>query len=287
MPVVAVANLLRPSDQERTAVAELCSVSVRAADFSGYLDVLRDPANSPLTRMQIERQQRSDCQGNATANGEECRSWYCSGRQTMPVLSEIYAYNASEYAMQPSNVGGDRGTSIHSGVRVLVDGLPKIGVAGGLPEESDWPYSQYCRRASEFEKLAKAVNIVSPHVTEVGDMPDWDDMLAALAAGATGHIGTFWGVDWKQVAGAPRRVMDSAPRSGGGHATEILWAVEVKSVWYLAVWNSHGDGYYLMSRKAYDQLQKNKWEPFGAYLLTPDRMVERYDRITQGGGYFA
>jgi hypothetical protein len=279
-------NLLRPTDYERWAVAELCSVRVRAADFSGHLDVLRDPVNSPLTRMQVERQQRSDCQGNATANGEECRSWYCSGRQTMPVLSEIYAYNASEYAMQPSNVGGDRGTSIHSGVRVLVDGLPKIGVAGGLPEESDWPYSQYCRRAAEFERLAKAVPIVSPHVTEVGDMPDWDDMLAALAAGATGHIGTFWGVDWKQAPGAPKRVMDTAPRSGGGHATEILWAVEVRGVWHLAVWNSHGDGYYLMSRRAYDQLQKNKWEPFGAYLLTPDKMQERYDRITQGGGYF-
>jgi len=48
-----------------------------------------------------------------------------------------------------------------------------------------------------------------------------------------------------------------------------------------------GDGYYLMSRRCYDQLQKAKWEPFGAFLLTPDKMVERYDRITQGGGYFA
>jgi len=34
-------------------------------------------------------------------------------------------------------------------------------------------------------------------------------------------------------------------------------------------------------------LCRNSWEPFGGYLLTPDRMVERYDRITQGGGYFA
>ncbi len=42
-----------------------------------------------------------------------------------------------------------------------------------------------------------------------------------------------------------------------------------------------------MSRRCYEQLCKNKWEPFGGYLLTPDRMVERYDRITQGGGYFA
>ena len=120
--MVAMANLCRPTDAEREAVSRRVGAMPRAADFSGYLDVLRDPANSPLTRMQVERQQRSDCQGNATANGEECRSWYCSGRQVMPVLSETYAYNASEYVMQPSNVGGDRGTSIHSGVRVLVEG---------------------------------------------------------------------------------------------------------------------------------------------------------------------
>jgi hypothetical protein len=79
--------------------------------------------------MQVERQQRSDCQGNATANGEEYRSWYCSGFRQMPVLSEIYAYNASEYRMQPSQVGKDQGSSIHSGVRVLVEGIPSLGVA--------------------------------------------------------------------------------------------------------------------------------------------------------------
>jgi hypothetical protein len=75
-------GLFRPSDEERAAVAESLSVSVvRASDFSGYLDVLRDPKNSPLRVMQVERQQRNDCQGNATANGEEYRTWYCSGRQ--------------------------------------------------------------------------------------------------------------------------------------------------------------------------------------------------------------
>ncbi|MFN9291814.1 MAG: hypothetical protein ACK6EB_27375, partial [Planctomyces sp.] len=102
--MVSVANLPRPSDAEREAVGRLVDIVPRAGDFPGYLDVLRDPANSPLTRMQVERQHRNDCQGNATANGEEVRSWYCSGRQRMPVLSEMYAYNASEYVMQPSNV---------------------------------------------------------------------------------------------------------------------------------------------------------------------------------------
>jgi hypothetical protein len=285
--MVSVANLHRPSDAEREAVGRRVGATFPASNFPGYLDVLRDPVNSPLTRMQVERQQRNDCQGNATANGEEVRSWYCSGRQRMPVLSEMYAYNASEYVMQPSNVGGDRGTSIHSGVRVLVEGIPGLQVDPGLPTEAVWPYAQYCRRASEFVRCCQGLTVESPHVTEVKDLPEWDDMLAALAAGSTGHIGTFWGVSWRTVPGAPKRVMDSAPRSGGGHATEIIWAVEVGADWYLAVWNSHGDGYYLMSRRCYEQLCTNSWEPFGGFLLTPDRMVERYDRITQGGGYFA
>jgi hypothetical protein len=51
--------------------------------------------------------------------------------------------------------------------------------------------------------------------------------------------------------------------AGGGHATEIIWAVEVRGQWYLCVWNSHGDGYYLMSQRCYEQLQEAQWEPFG------------------------
>ncbi|MFN9286799.1 MAG: hypothetical protein ACK6EB_01935, partial [Planctomyces sp.] len=86
--MVAIANLPRPSDAEREAVGRRVGATFGASNFPGYLDVLRDPANSPLTRMQVERQKRNDCQGNATANGEEVRSWYCSGRQRMPVLSE-------------------------------------------------------------------------------------------------------------------------------------------------------------------------------------------------------
>jgi hypothetical protein len=257
---------------------------VRASDFSGYLDVLRDPKNSPLRVMQVERQSRNDCQGNATANGEEYRTWYCSGRQVMPTLSETYAYQASEFLMSEGQVGKDQGTSIHSGVRLLVDGVLKLGLAAGIPIESAWPYSRWCRSATEFRRHCSGLKIEAAHVTESGPMPDWDGALAAVAAGSSIHIGTFWGVSWKQVDG--RRCMDSEPRSGGGHATEIIWAEEHDNQWYLAVWNSHGDGYYLMSRRCYDALQKTQCEPFGGFLLAPDRMVERYDRITQGGGYF-
>jgi len=278
-------GLFRPSDEERAAVAESLSVSVvRASDFSGYLDVLRDPKNSPLQVMQVERQSRNDCQGNATANGEEYRTWYCSGRQVMPTLSEMFAYQASEFLMSEGQVGRDQGTSIHSGVRLLVDGVLKLGLAAGLPMETAWPYSRWCRSATEFRRHCSGLKIEAAHVTESGPMPDWDGALAAVAAGSSIHIGTFWNVNWKQVGN--RRCMDSAPRSGGGHATEIIWAEEIAGQWYLCVWNSHGDGYYLMSRRCYDQLQKDQCEPFGGFLLAPDRMVERYDRTTSGGGYF-
>jgi len=279
-------GLFRPSDAERAAVAESLSVPVvRASDFSGYLDVLRDPKNSPLRVMQVERQQRNDCQGNATANGEEYRTWYCSGRQVMPTLSEMFAYQASEFLMSEGQVGKDQGTSIHSGVRLLVDGVSKLGLGAGLPMESAWPYSRWCRSATEFRRYCSGLKIEAAHVTESGPMPDWDGALAAVAAGSSIHIGTKWDVNWKTVGN--RRCMDSAPRSGGGHATEIIWAEEIGGQWYLCVWNSHGDGYYLMSRRCYDQLQKDQCEPFGGFLLAPDKMVERYDRITSGGGYFA
>ena len=58
--MVAIVNLHRPSDAEREAVSRRVGAGFGASNFPGYLDVLRDPANSPLTRMQVERQQRSD-----------------------------------------------------------------------------------------------------------------------------------------------------------------------------------------------------------------------------------
>jgi hypothetical protein len=82
------------------------------------------------------------------------------------------------------------------------------------------------------------------------------------------------------------KLMDSAPNGGGGHATEIVWAVKVNGRWYLAVWNSHGYGAYLMSQRCYETLQRSQFSPFGGYLLMPDKPVERYyDRRIAGGGY--
>lgn len=279
-------ELLPPTNEEIVWAGLSQTVRVSAGDFEDYERILRDPRNSPLGVMQVERQQRNDCQGNATANGEECRSWVVSGRRVMPVLSEMYAYNASEYLMSPQYVGRDSGTSMHSGVRLLTEGIPRLGVKPGVATEANWPYAQYFRSASQFEAAARRVEIVPSHVTEHGPLPSWQGMLAAVAAGGTGHIGTFWSVRWSNLNG--RRLMDTLPTGGGGHATEIIWAEEIQGRWYLCVWNSHGDGYYYMSQRCYEQLLARRGEPFGCFVLMPDRAQERYySRMSQGGGYFA
>jgi len=72
--MVSVANLHRPTDAEREAVGRLVDIVPRAGDFPGYLDVLRDPANSPLTRMQVEQQ------GATTARATQRQTEKRSGR---------------------------------------------------------------------------------------------------------------------------------------------------------------------------------------------------------------
>ncbi len=125
-------ELLTPTADEIAWAGLSQTVRVSAGDFEDYERILKNPRNSPLSVMQVERQQRNDCQGNATANGEEYRSWVVSRRRTMPVLSEMYAYNASEYLMSPQYVGRDSGTSMHSGVRLLTEGIPRLGVKPGV-----------------------------------------------------------------------------------------------------------------------------------------------------------
>ena len=277
-------NLLKVSSSSHVAYLERTAKVgvIRASDFPGWQSVLLDQENDPVPHMQVERQQRNDCQGNACANGEERRVWYCTGE--MPQLSEMFAYNASEFISGPRYVGRDQGTTIQSGVQLLTEGIPELGVSPGLPLERDWPYNQYFKSPEDFAGGCDRLPIEKSMVTQHGALPDWEGMLVSVAAGGSGHIGTYWGVRWSQVAG--RRCMSSPPTRGGGHATEIIWAHKINHEWYLVVWNSHGDGFYYMNQKTYEYLQRKQFSPFGGYVLLPDRAQERYDRIYSGGGYY-
>jgi hypothetical protein len=241
-------------------------------DFPDWESRLEHPANSPIPYMRAQNQRRNDCQGQSLANGEEKRAWYC--RQTMIQRSDIYAYNASEYVSGKNQVGKDQGTTIGSGVTVLTKGLQDLSVNPGLMTEADWPYNTYETNYRKFATRAQAVRIDQTFVSEHQAMPDFRTLMCGLAAGGSAHIGTWWPPAWKQLEG--RRLMDSPPRGGGGHATEIIWAVKVTGKWYLVVWNSHGDQYYLMSEACYSALRQKNFDPFGAYLLMPDQPKKRY-----------
>lgn len=285
--------LRKPEPHEVKAVQQLLkrckSPNVKASDLRGWESVLMDEKCNPLSVMRVQRQRENDCQGQSATVGGECRRWYTSGRSVVTQLSDMYAYNASEYLMSPSQVGKNQGTSIHSGIRLQVDGIPSLGVKPGIATEADWPYSQYCRSRSQFEQLAKRLKIEDTSVAEVIAPPPFRDMLALTAAGATLHMGTYWGPSYQSQLYDGKRLVKHFPGPGnGGHATEGIWGKKYDRVgWLLAVWNSHGDGYYLIDENEYERLRASKFAPFEAYVLQPENVVERYDRITQGGGYFA
>jgi hypothetical protein len=255
--------------------------SINGTDFPDWQGHLLDSKNDPRPHMRKQNQRINDCQGQALANGTEKREWYCTG--TMRQRSDMYAYNGSERISGANRVGQNVGTSIQSGVILVTDGIKSIGVKPGLPTEADWSYSVYEKSSARFDQRAKAVAIDDAFVTEHGPMPDFQGMLIAVAAGGSGHVGTFWPARWGNLNG--KKLMSIAPTGGGGHATEIVWAEKIAGRWYLVVWNSHNDEYYYMTQACYESLQRRQFAPFGGYVLLPDRAKERWEdqRITGGG----
>lgn len=275
---------LLPSTPEsiRVCAAGFRVKAMDAKDFPGWEDALEKRTRLLLGMMRIQNQRRSDCQGNATANGAEAQHQYITGE--MVQYSDTYAYQGSERLQGRNSVGRDAGTNMEMGVILRTEGIKSLGVKPGLPLETNWPYESYERDVARFETRAKSVEIADTFVAEHGPLPDFQNFLIALAAGGVGHIGTFW--PFRETKLDKFRLMDTLPTGGGGHATEIIGAIRINGRWYLTVWNSHGYGAYLMSQRCYEQAQSRRWSPFGGYLIMPDKPVQRYhDRRQSGGGY--
>lgn len=286
MPVTEGNGLKMPTAEEIRALSQSVKVkSVRASDFTGWEAALKDPNKNPCRFLRVQDQGNwGACQGQALCNGAEARRWHVTGE--MVQYADMYAYNMSEALMSQNQVGRDEGTSIGSGVRLLTGNHSIPGVKPGLPLESNWSYSTYERSYRSLISRATKVEIEDGFVTEFGPLPDFDNLLAALPAGATGHIGTQWPCKWGTLNG--RKLMNTVPTGPGGHATEIVWAEFINGQWYLIVWNSHRDAFYYMTRQVYDKLQSRSqpFAPFGGYILMPDKPVERWHKRTlSGGGY--
>lgn len=282
MPIEKFGLLPSTAQGIQACAAGMRVKSLDQSDFPGWEDALEKRTRLLMTIMRKQNQKRNDCEGNGAANGAEAQWQYVTGEMTQ--FADMYAYQASERIMGRGSVGRDAGATIETGVIVRSEGIKALGVAPGLPLESEWRYDSYERDVVRFEMRAKAVKITNTYVAEHGNLPEFSQFLVCMAAGGVGHIGTYWPFRESAVAGL--KLMDSLPTGGGGHCTEIIGAIRENGRWYLAVWNSHGYGAYLMSQKCYDQAQSRRWAPFGGYLIMPDKPVQRYhDRRASGGGY--
>ena len=263
----------KPSVLRRLERASFCA-SISDQDFPNWEKVLKDPAMHPKNYMRTQRQKWNDCQGQATANGAEKRIGYMN-HGVVKQRSDSYAYAASEYIDQ-RKVGANHGSTITAGVILQTEGIKSLGVKPGLAIEKDWGYERRTNTA-QFKREAQSVKIYDALVTEQQPMPDFESTMIGMAAGGSGHIGTYWsGIRWKPLGN--KREMTSRGRSGG-HATEAVWVEWHNRKPYILVWNSHGDGWYLIGEAMWNRLVDMKFQPFGGFLLMPERAEEQFEQV--------
>ena len=290
---MTVSTLLIPSREEKLACDRAMSVSAADLDpakFPGWEDVAKDYATKLLAALNVELQTQNDCQANALATGEEARQFLLTGRMTQ--LARTYAYNACEWiGGKAARIGKDQGTSIQSGVTLLTKGVPDLGIAPGLPTEESYPYGSYEKSATRFTERAKGAVIIPSSVSNHGPAPTADKLPLICAVGGSVHGGCYWAPQFvkRKLAGREWKVWNSAPSTGGGHALDfgifVVWIPEENCFWP-CVWNSHGDGPILIPPELWDRYAKRQFDPFGGYVMLPDKPEEKWhDRVKSGGGY--
>lgn len=275
-------TLLLPTKEQLDFLeANTAAQAVCSADVKGWEERLKAYGPKLIAAMRDQRQRMNDCEGQTTANSDEAGQFYLNGKIVQ--MSDIYAYNGSEM-IDRGSVGANSGASIQSGVILLTAGIKKFNIDPGLPTEQDWPYDSYETNTKRFLERAKGAALKPSYIAQQGPPPEWDTLLPSLAAGGRLHIGIFWAPKFVQMG--KYFVWSKNVWGGEGHALCIITALFIDGQWYLVVWNSHGNSFRLMPRKNYEEYLERGFNPFKAYLVMPDKPVERfYDRTVSGGGY--
>jgi hypothetical protein len=249
-------------------IVSICKLSLR--DLDGWEDRAKDPALDPESwGMRKQLQETNDCQGQSLANGGERRRYYETGDRVQ--LSDLFAYQRTE--MVDNLFGRDSGTSIEGGATVVT--------TIGLPEESLHPYHvngrlNYLTNRRAFEAICNDPKIQASceqnRAASFEPAPDFDKVLAGIVCGGSLHWGTMWPLRWD----SNRVLQDYITGNAGGHATEGVWVRWHNGDWQLKFLNSHGDGYYYVTRKAYENTIRKS--PFGAFLILPKDPIEQFYR---------
>ncbi len=250
-------------------LVQVCKLSL--ADLRDWEKIAEDPSLDPENwGMRKQLQKTNDCQGQATANGGERRKFYETGEKVQ--LSDMFAYQMTETL--DGLFGRDSGSSIHGGVTVSTE--------IGLPEESLYPYTlngriNYLTNRAEFDRRCQDPGLIasceSHRAASFEPAPAFEKALAGVVCGGSLHWGTSWPLRWD----ANRVLQDYVIGGKGGHATEGVWVAKKGGQWCLKFLNSHGDGYYYVTKRAYENAIRKS--PFGAFLVLPKDPVQRfYDR---------
>lgn len=255
------------------ALKKLCRLQTKVCalsldDLKDWESIAKDPALDPENwGMRKQRQETNDCQGQALANGGERRRYYETGDRVQ--LSDMFAYQRTE--IFDGSFGRDSGTSIEGGAMV--------GAEVGIPEEELHPYHlngrlNYMTNRSEFERLAARPEVLASceknKAASFEPAPSFEKALAGVVCGGSLHWGTMWPLRWD----ANRVLRDYIAGNAGGHATEGVWVSFMNGQWCLKFLNSHGDGYYYVTKVAYENAIRRS--PFGGFLMLPNNPIERF-----------
>lgn len=260
-------GLLVPPDElvrEVDHSSLVCSGAV-LSDFDDWERLLIEENDPENWGFRNERQNMNDCQGNALTGGVEVIQKNLTGR--VEQLARKYAYQWSEY--YDGNLGKNRGSTIHSGV--------KVATQLGIPLEAEYPYDRYTRKISQLRSWTSEVQSSASTRKIAGHIsaPPWEMLLPYIVTGNPLHWGTYWPLKWDSD-----RVVRKYRRNHGrgGHATVGVWVVKTRrGEFLLKVANSHGDGYFYVSEDAYEEMRDRRYSPYGAYILQgPEKPFEKF-----------
>jgi hypothetical protein len=206
------------------------------------------PAEVTLDDIKHENQgAMGSCQGNEITSCVE-RLLNVAGKHKGIQLSRIYAYLASQKL--DNLLGSDRGSTISSGVKVALK---------GIPPEARVPYPnpvQYPNRTKQrnilasFEEEDREYSAIStwkvPH--------DVDLCMDFVGGGGAISVGISW---YKGIIPRDRIVRQfRPPRNSGGHAIAFL-GYTVDGL--LRFMNSHGDGGFFVTPQAWLMMLTHQW----------------------------
>lgn len=244
----------------------ICKLSL--ADLENWEQIAENPALDPENwGMRKQRQETNDCQGQSLATGGERNYFYETGEKVQ--LSDLFAYQRTE--IEDGLFGRDSGTSIDGGAHVRVN--------VGLPLEELHPYHvngrlNYMTNRERFLAICESAEVKASceahRAASFEPAPSFEKALAGIVCGGSLHWGTMWPLKWN----SQRMLMDYVTGNAGGHATEGVWVKKINGEWYIKFMNSHGDGYYYVSKRAYENAIRKS--PFGGFLMLPQNPIERF-----------